>query len=295
MAVDRKGENLLQIRDLSVTYSPARGKMVRALNRLSLEIRPGEILAIIGESGCGKSTLARTLLRLLPPHATYDSGAILFRGRDLLDLAELDLRAIRGKEISLIAQDPALALNPIMKAGTQISEVLRAHTRLGRGERRVCAEALLQEIGFCEAGSIFDCYPHQLSGGQRQRIVIAQAMACQPALLIADEPTSKLDASLQSEILELLANMRQRHGTTVVIISHDPALMGAFADRIAVMYAGRVVEVGPTAQVFRQPLHPYTKALVQLANSSVIEPMAAGRRFPVSPEWQEVSCCLDGR
>jgi oligopeptide/dipeptide ABC transporter ATP-binding protein len=301
MAVEHTGEDLLQIRELSVTYSFRNGRRVHALNRLSLQVRSGEILAILGESGCGKSTLARALSRLLPAHATYESGEILFRDRDVLKLAESRLRAIRGKEISLIPQDPALSLNPVMKVGTQISEVLRAHMDLSRTERKVRVKELLRQVGFPEPAGIYDSYPHQLSGGQRQRIVIAQAVACQPGLLVADEPTSKLDACLQSEVLERLCQMRDRYGTTVVVISHDPALAAAFADRVAVMYAGRVVEVGLTSQIFRHPLHPYTRALVQLANVSPINHTGVGHRFPMipgeppDPYFAHVGCAFESR
>ena len=259
-----------QVRELTVTYSPEGGEPIRALDGVSLEVRSGEIVGILGESGCGKSTLASALLRLLAPHAKYEGGTILVRGRDLLNLSERELRAIRGWEISLIPQDPALSLNPVMTAGSQVGEALRAHLPLTPQQRRERVMELFREVGFDHPEEIYSAYPHQLSGGQRQRIAIAQAVACRPALLIADEPTSKLDATLQAEIIALLSKIRRQHGTAILVISHDPTLFAGFADRIAVMYAGRIVEVGKTAEIFGRPLHPYTQALVRIAASSAI-------------------------
>ena len=258
------------MRELTVTYSPEDGEPIHALDGISIEVRTGEIVGILGESGCGKSTLASALLRLLAPHAKCESGTILLRGRDLLNLSERELRAIRGWEISLIPQDPALSLNPVMTGGSQVGEVLRAHLPLTPQQRRERVMALFREVGFDHPEEIYSAYPHQLSGGQRQRIAIAQAVACRPALLIADEPTSKLDATLQAEIVALLSQIRRQHGTAILVISHDPALFAGFADRIAVMYAGRIVEVGSSAEIFGRPLHPYTQALVRIAASSAI-------------------------
>ena len=258
------------MRELTVTYSPEGGEPIRALDGVSLKVRSGEIVGILGESGCGKSTLASALLRLLAPHAKCEGGTILVRGRDLLNLSERELRAIRGSEISLIPQDPALSLNPVMTGGSQVGEVLRAHLPLTPQQRRERVMELFREVGFDHPEEIYSAYPHQLSGGQRQRIAIAQAVACRPALLIADEPTSKLDATLQAEIVALLSQIRRQHGTAILVISHDPTLFAGFADRIAVMYAGRIVEVGKTAEIFGRPLHPYTQALVRIAASSAI-------------------------
>jgi ABC-type dipeptide/oligopeptide/nickel transport system ATPase component len=263
-----------------VTYSPAHGELVRALQDICLEIRSGEVLGILGESGCGKSTLANAVLRLLPSNANPERGEILFHARDLLRLPESELRAIRGREISLVSQDPALSLNPVMTVGDQVAEVLRAHLRLTAKERRQRVFDLLSEVGFDQPATISHAYPHQLSGGQRQRVVIAQAVGCRPALVIADEPTSKLDAPLRSEIISLLSEMRQRHGTAILIISHDPTLVRTFADRVAVMYAGSIVEVGTCSEIFARPLHPYTQSLLRLVRSSVGAGTGAKGRFP---------------
>ncbi len=271
-------DHLLAVSDLSVTYCPDEGMPIRAVDGVSLEIYPQEVVGILGESGCGKSTLASALLRLLPP-GTKCAGRISFRGSDLLNLSEAGLRTIRGRQIALIPQDPALSLNPVMTAGVLIGEVLRAHLALGVAERRQRVMELLREVGFDRPEEIYSAYPHQLSGGQRQRIAIAQAVACRPALLVADEPTSKLDATSQSEIIDLLSRIRQQHGMAILIISHEPALFAGFADRIAVIYAGRIVEIGKCAEILGRPLHPYTQALVRIA-SSLITSAGALSRFP---------------
>jgi len=272
-------EFLCETRELTVTYALRDGTRIRAVEDLSLAIRSGEVVGILGESGCGKSTLANAILRLLPGHAQSERGRILFRDRDLLGVSESELREIRGHHISLVPQDPALALNPVMNIGSQIAEVLRAHSSLRARDRRVRVMELLGAVGFNLPEEVYGAYPHQLSGGQRQRVAIAEAISCQPALLIADEPTSKLDAPLQAEIIALLAQIRRERGVAVLVISHDPSVFTGFADRMAVMYAGRIVETGTTTQIFRQPLHPYTQALVQIAKSAVAAAPATRVRF----------------
>ena len=281
---------------MSVSYALQDGTQIRAVDDLSLAVRSVEVVGILGESGCGKSTLANAILRLLPGHAGCERGAVYFRGRDLLRMSEANLRAIRGRDISVVPQDPALTLNPVLNAGSQIAEVLRAHLPLRANERRARVLELLAEVGFDRPEEIYGAYPHQLSGGQRQRVAIAQAISCEPALLIADEPTSKLDAPLQAEIIALLGRIRREHGIAIVMISHDPAVFAGFADRVAVMYAGRVVEIGTTAQIFRNPLHPYTQALVQIARSEVGAAPRAGRmRFAaIDGEAPDPSCLPAG-
>jgi len=270
----------LQVRDLKVTYFPKNAAPVRALDGVRIGVRRAEIVGILGESGCGKSTLASALLRLLPANAKYEGEATLAGGRDLMKLTENELRSVRGGEIALIPQDPALSLNPVMTAGSQVGEVLRAHLPFNAQQRRERVIELLGEVGYDHPEEIYSAYPHQLSGGQRQRIAIAQAVACRPALLIADEPTSKLDATLQAEIIALLSQIRQQHRTAIIVISHDPAVFAGFADRIAVMYAGRVVEAGTSSEIFGRPLHPYTQALVRIATSSVVTGAKKRLRFP---------------
>ncbi|MGA8270070.1 MAG: ABC transporter ATP-binding protein [Candidatus Sulfotelmatobacter sp.] len=271
-------KSLVQIRSLKVTYPTSGGARFAAVDDVSLEIHRCEVIGILGESGCGKSTLANAILRLLPAHARQESGDIILSGRDLSKASEPELRLARGRELSLIPQDPALSLNPVMNVGSQIAEVLRAHFPSRAKERRARVVDLLVEVGFDRPEDIYGAYPHQLSGGQRQRIAISQAIACRPAVVIADEPTSKLDAPLQAEIVALLSQIRKNHGTAILLITHDPALLAGFADRIAIMYAGRIVESGVTADIFRWPLHPYTQALVRLAKSATGAPLR--KSFP---------------
>jgi ABC-type dipeptide/oligopeptide/nickel transport system ATPase component len=302
-------DKILQICDLGITYFSAKDNAVRALDGVSLDVYRGEILAVLGESGCGKSTLASAVLRLLSPNARVESGEILFKGYDsqrcdfrehnlqhhnsqnhnlqecnILSLRERKLQAIRGREISLISQDPALALNPVLTVGAQISEVLRAHLPLSAKQRRERVYELLTQVGFEKPSEIYQAYPHQLSGGQRQRIVIAQAIACGPSVIIADEPTSKLDASLRTEIVQLLLKIRGQNGATLIIISHDPAMVAGIADRVAVMRGGKIVEIGNREEIFARPVHPYTQALMRLAAASTIASASTKMRFPL---WQD--------
>jgi len=237
------------------------------------------VLGILGESGSGKSTLAHAILQMLPKRS-IQHGDIILGDRDLLRMTESELRTIRGRQISLVSQDPVLSLNPVLTVGMQVDEVLRAHLTLSARERRDQVHELFYQVGFEQPSSIYAAYPHQLSGGQRQRVVIAQAIACRPALLIADEPTSKLDASLAAEVIALLDRIRETHGTAILMISHDPKLLTGFADRIAVTYAGRVIELGDCSSVFTRPLHPYSQALMQIARASMDVGAAIKSPFP---------------
>ena len=285
---------LAEVRELTVTYTSGDAGATRALDSIGVEVCRGEVVGILGESGSGKSTLASAILGLLPPHAKLERGSILFRSRDLLRLSEVELCSIRGREISQISQDPALSLNPVMTAGSQVGEVLRAHLPWNADQRRTRVMELLQEVGFNHPEEVHSAFPHQLSGGQRQRISIAQAVACRPALLIADEPTSKLDAASQVEIIDLLSQIRRQHGTAILVISHDPTLFPGFADRVAVMYAGSIVESGSTVEIFGQPLHPYTQALVRIAKSSVCDSTLRARLPAIDGESSHLTCNLVG-
>lgn len=267
---------LAQIDRLSVRYLN-KDHIVSALDDVSLSVWPGEVLAIVGESGSGKSTLAAAMLRLLPANA-QSSGSIILEGKDVLRMRSRDMRRLRGARISLIPQDPASALNPVLRIGTQISEVLRAHLRLSRGERLIRLGELLSEVGFDDPERIARSFPHQLSGGQRQRIVIAQAIACRPALIIADESTSKLDAPLLAGILSLLAGIVRRDGMALIWITHELATAAVFSNRMAVIHAGRIVEDGPTRDLLNQPVHPYTQELVGLSRERTL-----------------TSCCVTGQ
>lgn len=257
----------MEIHGLTVTYAPENGSPLLAVDDVNLEIRAGEVVGLIGESGSGKSSLAASVLRLLPAAATC-RGSIQFQGRNLLEMKDAELRRLRGASISLIPQDPAACLNPVIRTGNQIAEVLRAHSRMSHSERKTRVKELLSEVRFDDPERIYAAYPHELSGGQRQRLAIAQAIACRPALLIADEPTSKLDPAVQAEILALLKDIVHRDSTAMLLITHDPANLAGFANRVAVMYAGRIVECGRTEDIFHRSLHPYTQGLLRLATAN---------------------------
>ena len=262
-------ESLLEVRDLSVLYGRDGRWPVIALNDVSFEIAPGEAVGLLGESGCGKTTLGLTLLHLLPKTARVRCGSVTFLGLDLLTLAEGELQKIRGPWISMVYQEPGAALNPVIRVGDQISEVLRAHGPLSSAHAKEDAKMLLTRVGFAADSGISEAYPHQLSGGQKQRVVIAQAIACRPALIIADEPTTTLDAVNQTEILALLKAIRSELRMALLLISHDPNVLESMVDRILVMYAGRLVEEGPTYYVMQRPLHPYTRGLLHAGLSTV--------------------------
>jgi len=258
---------LLAISGLSIAYAP--GGQFLALDGINLEIAAGEIVGVLGESGSGKSTLALSIPGLLPACERFE-GSIKFRGEELRGLPESRLRAIRGAKIALIHQEPGLCLSPVMRVGSQISDVIRAHRRLPRKELRQKAEAALAEAGLPDPLRVYHSYPHQLSGGELNRVVIAQALACRPDLLIADEPTRSLDARLQTEVLNLFREFNRKFNTAILFITHNPALLARLASRVVVMHSGRVVEEGPMARIFRQPQHPYTQHLLRLVPQSLI-------------------------
>ena len=274
-------ESLLQVRDLSVRYHTGTGLPVFALTGANLQIASGEILGVVGESGSGKSTLAAALFAIVPANAAV-SGAVFLQAKDLLRLERSELESIRGNSISLIFQEPGVALHPTMRVGTQVEEVLRAHSAKSKAERRRQVRDLLNSIFGAEAERIYCSYPHQLSGGQRQRIAIAQAIVCKSSLLVADEPTASLDSVTQREILGLLKRLQKDQNLAIVFITHSLELLRGFADRIAVMYAGRIVEFGAATSVLAAPQHPYTKALLNCrpalhSDASV----SKGARLPV--------------
>jgi oligopeptide/dipeptide ABC transporter ATP-binding protein len=273
---------LLSVQGLTVRYGGDRQSLA-ALSEVSFDLAAGEIVGIVGESGSGKSTLALSLLGLLPAKASRE-GSIQFQNQDLLRGDESSWRAIRGARISMIFQEPGLALSPVMRVGDQIAEVIRAH-RPGNGKsrKREC-EAALSEVRFSDVDRICKAYPHQLSGGQLHRVAIAQAVVCRPEVIIADEATRSLDITLQSEIMDVLREVNRKSGSSLIFITHNPALLSGFADRVIVMYAGRIVEQGPVTQVFRRPLHPYTKGLLQLApRYPGQEAISDGGRLPSIP------------
>ncbi|MDA8247920.1 MAG: ABC transporter ATP-binding protein [Rhodospirillales bacterium] len=246
---------LLEVRDLGVAFGP-----VRAVDGISFALAPGETLGLVGESGCGKSTTALALMRLL--HGATLDGSALFGGRDLLALDEAAMRRIRGAEIGMIFQDPGTALHPLIRVGEQVAEVLRSHLDLSAAAARARALDLFRKVGIAAPEQRLRAYPHELSGGMCQRVMIAAAIACGPRLLLADEPTTALDVTVQAQILELLQSISRAAGMAVILITHDLGVVAGTADRVAVMYAGRIVEAAATTTLFAAPRHPYTRGLL---------------------------------
>ena len=258
---------ILRIENLRTQFDSPAGT-VRAVDGVSFSIGKGETLGLVGESGCGKSATALSILRLIPPPGRVEAGAITFFGNgeapvDLARISESDLRKVRGREIAMIFQEPLSALNPVMVVGKQISEALRAHGGISRSEARARAVEMLEAVAVPDAGRRFAAYPHELSGGLRQRVMIAMALVCRPKLLIADEPTTAVDVTVQAQILELLRELKRKFGLSLLLISHDLSVVGTMADRVAVMYAGRIIEIGPTEDVLSHPQHPYTTGLLR--------------------------------
>jgi len=263
----RRVPSLLSVRSLSIGATSKQGEPVKILDEVSLEIPNGRAFGIIGESGCGKTTLARSLLRLLPEGLHISQGAIDFQGADILKMSSKTLNQTRGAEISLIHQEPAGALHPTMRIGDQVAEILKAHKRWNRKKCAIEAQAVLSEVFADDTERIFKSYPHELSGGQRQRVLIAQAISCKPSLIIADEPTASLDLVTQAEIISLLKNLKQKLGMTLILITHNPAILPGLVDSVAVMYGGQIVEEGPLEKIFSLPMHPYTQDLLRLRPS----------------------------
>jgi oligopeptide/dipeptide ABC transporter ATP-binding protein len=259
--VEDASEALLAIEDLVVEFTTDDG-VVRAVDGVALVINPGEIVGLVGESGCGKSVTAMSILGLIRPPGQITSGSIRFRGRDLRSVPAAEMRRIRGGQIAMIFQDPMTALNPVMSVGAQIVEALRLHQEISKAQARVRAVELLTMLGVPSAQLGFGRYPHEFSGGMRQRVMIAMAIANDPALLIADEPTTALDVTIQAQVLELLRTTQRGTGAATILITHDLGVVAELADRLVVMYAGRVVEQGDVDEVFAQPRHPYTLGLL---------------------------------
>ncbi len=279
---------LLAINDLSVDFVTGEG-ITSALRNISFTVNKGEIVAVVGESGSGKTVTSLSILQLLPsPPAVFRSGEIFFSGDgkeqvDLLRLSSMELRSVRGNKISMIFQEPMTSLNPVLTCGAQVMEAIMLHQRVSGAEARTCTIELFTNVRLPDPASILDRYPHQLSGGQKQRVMIAMAMSCNPSLLIADEPTTALDVTVQKTILELLRDLRSQYGMGVIYITHDLGLVSEIADRVVVMYRGEIVETGSTPEIFSSPQHPYTKAL--LACRPALYPK--GVRLPVVADFME--------
>jgi peptide/nickel transport system ATP-binding protein len=272
-------EPLLSVEDLRVHFYTDNG-VVRAVDGVSWDVRPGETLGIVGESGSGKSVSAMTIMGLVPsPPARFPSGRVMFRGEDLLTATDSRLRSLRGKEVSMIFQDPLTALNPVFKVGSQIAEVIRVHESMSRSAAKARAVDLLGEVGIPNPRGRAKEYPHQFSGGMRQRAMIAMALALNPALLLADEPTTALDVTVQAQIMELLETLQEQRGTAIVLITHDLGLVASHADRVMVMYAGRVAEYANTNDIYYHPRHAYSLGL--LSSLARLDQRRADRLEPI--------------
>lgn len=254
-------EKILEVNNLNISFDTYAGK-VRAIRGVDFDLNKGETLAIVGESGSGKSVTTRTIMRLLSSNANIDEGQILFKGQDIVNKSEKEMQKIRGREIAMIFQDPMTSLDPTMTIGKQVAESLRKHKNVSKKESLKAALDLLNLVGIPDADKRLKNYPHQFSGGQRQRIVIAIALICNPEILIADEPTTALDVTIQAQILELLKEIQEKIETSIIFITHDLGVVANVADRVAVMYAGKIVEVGTAEEIFYNPQHPYTWGLL---------------------------------
>ncbi|HJU41293.1 MAG TPA: ABC transporter ATP-binding protein [Vicinamibacterales bacterium] len=250
-------EPLLSVHNLRTVFGP-----VVAVDGVSFEVRKGETLGLVGESGSGKSVTAFSIVRLVQEPGQITSGSVMFQGRDLLALPESDMRQVRGAGIGFVFQEPMAALNPVMRVGAHIAEALRVHGLASKREARARAIELLRAVRITDPERRVDDYPHQLSGGMRQRVMVAIALACKPPLLIADEPTTALDVTVQAQVLELLRDMKQQFDLSMLLITHDFGVIAETADRVAVMYRGKIVEQAPVRDIFRNPQHPYTKGLL---------------------------------
>lgn len=254
---------ILKVRNLSVAFRTFEGR-VRALDRVSFDVFPGETLGIVGESGCGKSVTSLCILRLIPsPPGEITGGAIDYRGTDILRLSPAEMRSVRGQKISMIFQEPMTSLSPVFTVGEQIAEVYRQHKKFGRREAMARSIAMLHKVNIPDAPKASRCYPHEMSGGMRQRAMIAMALACKPDLLIADEPTTALDVTIQAQVIDLMKELQHEMGMAVIFITHDLGVVANTARRVAVMYMGRIVEEAAVGEIFNAPLHPYTRGLMQ--------------------------------
>jgi len=270
--------HLLEVNDLK-THFPTRAGLVRAVDGVSFYLDRGELLGLVGESGCGKSMTALSVMRLIAPPGKIAGGEILFDGKDLLKLSDAEMRKMRGDDIAMIFQDPMTSLNPVYTVGEQIAEALRLHRKMTRKQARQATIEAMREVAIPDPARRLDDYPHQLSGGMRQRVMIAMALACNPKLLIADEPTTALDVTIQAQILELLHDLRKQRELAVLLITHDLGVVAEVADRVAVMYTGRIVEESPVDELFARPKHPYTEGLLRSVPKLTTEHVARSERL----------------
>jgi oligopeptide transport system ATP-binding protein len=255
-------EKILEVENLHISFKTYSGE-VKAVRGASFDLNKGETLAIVGESGCGKSVTSQAIMKLIPtPPATYNKGKIRYQGQDVIAMDEKQMSKIRGKEVAMIFQDPMTSLNPTMTVGDQLTEGIRKHQNVSTTEAKKKALDMLKLVGIPNPESRFKQYPHQFSGGQKQRVMIAMALSCNPNLLIADEPTTALDVTIQAQIMDLMKNLQVKFGTSIILITHDLGVVAETADRVTVMYAGQVVETGTIEEIFKDPRHPYTWGLL---------------------------------
>lgn len=254
---------VLEVQGLTTQFTGRKNRAVTVVDQVDFTVQKGETLGIVGESGCGKSVTSLSIMRLLGKNGKVVGGSVRFEGKDMLRLEEKEMRSIRGNRLAMIFQEPMTSLNPVLTIGRQIGEVLRLHTSLGQEERKRRAVELIAQVGIPRAHEIYGEYPHRLSGGMRQRVMIAMAMACRPQLLIADEPTTALDVTIQAQMLGLIRDMREETGMSVVLITHDLGVVAEMCDRVLVMYAGQVIESADVRTLLRQPKHPYTLGLIR--------------------------------
>lgn len=283
---------LVEFKNLKTYFYTNKG-IVKSVNDVSFDIKKGETIGIVGESGCGKSVTAMSLMRLIPsPPGKIESGDILFEGNSILSMSEKEVRNIRGNEISMIFQEPMTSLNPSLTIGKQISEGIVLHQKLSKKEAKEKAIEMINLVEIPRAEEIYNSYPHELSGGMRQRVMIAIALSCNPKLLIADEPTTALDVTIQSQILNLMRNLKNNLNTSIMLITHDLGVVAQMCDRVVVMYAGKVVEIGDVVDIFKNPMHPYTKGLLK-SNPSLTKDLTSLYSIPGQvPNPIEIpNCC----
>jgi len=270
--------SLLQVKDLKLEFKTSRG-VLKALSGVSFDVQRGEVFGIVGETGCGKTVTGLSILRLLPRSARITNGLITFDGTNLLDYSASDMEQVRGGKVAMIFQDPSSSLNPVFTIGSQMLRVIRQHTELNKKQAAGRASETLTAVGLPDVKRIMSSYPHQLSGGQQQRVMIAMALSCRPQLLIADEPTTALDVTIQAQILKLLRDLQKQFDISVILITHNLGIVAQTCDRLAVLYAGQVAEIGSAQDIFNNPQHPYTRGLM----NAIPKPGSRGKKMAAIP------------